>query len=179
VPDQTALSEDQTRAAFAALRAEALPEVRGPGVDVVRHTVRRRRKTAAVTSAFVVAGLVAGGFAVASHVAGGSDPVPLLAAPADEQPDALARARQADEALTQGDSFAGGSGPAVARLDLSQVAVQPSTYTVEVACIGSGSATFTLSVGEASVHEPVTCAATPHKTTLRLTAPDGGPSMSV
>lgn len=52
------LTEDETREAFARLRADELPRVSGPGTALMHRTVRRRRATtiaAAVSTAFAVA----------------------------------------------------------------------------------------------------------------------------
>ncbi len=62
------LTEEQTRRAFALLRAESLAHMRPPGAEEAQRTVRRRRRTGIAAVAASVLIMVAGGATVANLV---------------------------------------------------------------------------------------------------------------
>ncbi|WP_305784539.1 hypothetical protein [Symbioplanes lichenis] len=129
-------------------RASALAEVRPPGADQVRRTVRRRRGVAAVAGVTAAVVLLAGGIALAR---GPQEPPPATPAPSDSEffppeptidPTTQARYDRASDALgdrrlePNSDSTAGvvsGSfGSGTARL-------APGEYRLYVFCFGEGS----------------------------------------
>ncbi|MEU4441568.1 hypothetical protein [Micromonospora chalcea] len=62
------ITEEQTRNAFALMRAETLTHIRPPGTAAAQRTVRNRRRTGIAALAAGVGIVVAGGFAV-THLA--------------------------------------------------------------------------------------------------------------
>ncbi|SCL16275.1 hypothetical protein GA0070624_0975 [Micromonospora rhizosphaerae] len=90
------LTEEQTREAFALLRAEALTHIRPPGAAEALRAVRRRRRTGVAAVAAGVGLAVAGGAAVANLVdADRSAPPPAAASPSPS-PSALSAAQLDD-----------------------------------------------------------------------------------
>ncbi|MFC4149051.1 hypothetical protein ACFO0M_22600 [Micromonospora mangrovi] len=81
------LTEEQTRAAFALLRAESLTHIRTPGTAEALRTVRRRRRAGIATAAAGVALALAGSAGVASLVGGDrSAPPPVSSTPSTSPP---------------------------------------------------------------------------------------------
>lgn len=88
------LTEEQTRAAFALMRAEDLTYIRPPGSAEALRAVRRRRRTSAAAVAAGVVLAVLGGVTVAALI--GTDRVALPPATPSPSPSALSKA-QLDE----------------------------------------------------------------------------------
>ncbi|GAA3344061.1 hypothetical protein GCM10020358_45750 [Amorphoplanes nipponensis] len=151
------LTEEQTRAAFADLRAADLTFIRPPGSAEALRTVRRRRR-AGVVAAAAGAGLVlAGSATVAARVdpdrAAPAAPSPAPSALSDAELDRLSEAAAAALGLTTVDNkkrrsqglpriVSSNHGPlrggdqGVA--GVSSGTNQTGVYVVEVVCVGTG-----------------------------------------
>lgn len=142
------LTEDETREAFARLRADELPRVSGTGTALMHRTVRRRRATtiaAAVSTAFAVAGgaAVAVGAATPEPAA---PPAPAAPDPVSTEPDLVRLGEQASRALdvvVTGDYRAEASGPLTKGIQDAHEATMPAgRYRLAAACVGAGKARF-------------------------------------
>lgn len=94
------LTEEQTRAALAGLRAETLPLIQPPGSAAAARTVRRRRRTGVATVALgVVSAIAAGAFVVQIAGRTSQPPPPGAATPSLSPSPAPAPPRLSDEEL--------------------------------------------------------------------------------
>jgi hypothetical protein len=123
---------DQLDELFADLRTQALPQVRPPGAEAARHTVRRRRRRTRTAAAVVLA--VAGGVVTAGLLIGGEHRVQ----PAERTKGLVETAKRAlDKQLpyVAGRPMSGGveTGGAVTFADLA-----PGRYMLAVTCAGPG-----------------------------------------
>lgn len=151
------LTEEQTRAAFALMRAEDLTYIRPPGSAEALRAVRRRRRTRAAVVAAGVVIAVAGGATVAALV--DTDRTALPPATPSPSPSALPRAQLNElgdaAAIALGvryDSkkrklagepqiFSGSSGPIRDYIGVAQEASGAKKYgdfVFEVLCLGEG-----------------------------------------
>jgi hypothetical protein len=141
------LTDDETRAAFAQLRADELPRVAGPGSAAARRTVRRRRVTVAVAVTTVLA---AAGTAAVLAVAGVTGPAPSTLGTSDHPvptgPDLVRLGEQAARTLAAevpGDPALGGSGPMTSiGLDAEDGVLEAGRYRLTATCLGAGTARF-------------------------------------
>jgi hypothetical protein len=158
------LTEDQTRSAFAQLRAAEIASVSAPGTAAAHRTVRRRRAARVATVAGCVAAVLAGGVALANNLTGGG----ANSQPADPQAvDVVRLGRLANAALTAAEperttrQIFGGSGPLDSAIhDVDETGGSLPAYQVLVTCMGEGSMNVTLTVGTNSASDGVACGRT-------------------
>lgn len=160
------LSEEETRAAFAELRATELVHVRPPGTQAVRTTVRRRRTTRVVTVAGCAALAVAGGaIAAANMLPRQSAPAPMIGAqPSVEPTDALGWAQLADDALGEGVGRPKWLAHALSPIDTVThdvaYAGTHSAYNLTITCAGAGTVHVKVAVGTHAAEADLACGAT-------------------
>ncbi|MBB5873616.1 hypothetical protein F4553_007050 [Allocatelliglobosispora scoriae] len=157
------LSEDDTRSAFADVRAAELSLVRPPGTAAAHRTVRRRRTTAALT----VAGCAALVLGAASLGIGGlgDDGETPGAPPSGEAVNLTALAEIARAALPLDDEerervVNSSSGPLDADIRNTDDAGRATTYQLLITCVGAGSIHFQLAAGANRIEEEIDCGAT-------------------
>jgi hypothetical protein len=175
VPEQL-LSDEETRAAFADLRATALADVKAPGPGVARRALRRRRAlTSAAAGVAVVA--VAGGVAAVAWSAGGS--------PAPTPGVADAASTPARPSLPVPAGAEGGRLSAIARDSLDEPYTMKTTtvgtgvYRYVVVCSGKGTGTATLTTGGKTATGTVTCATPPATSTVELDVTEAGADLTL
>lgn len=153
------LSEEETRAAFGALRAQELGQVRAPGVQAAHRTVRRRQAVRAVSIAGAVAVVAGGGFLLGQTIH--TSPSTPAAQPGLEQPDQQAMgviARDLIGLSTQTpDMISNSWGPLDTSIRDDDEAADFSAYTLKVACAGGGLIHVKLAVGSTSSAADATC----------------------
>jgi hypothetical protein len=168
------LSDDQTRAAFADLRATALTDVKAPGPGAARRALRHRRAlTSAAAGVAVVA--VAGGVAAVSWSTGGS-PAPVVAgaAPTPARPSLGVPAGAEGARLS-----------AIARDSLAEPYTLTSTnvpagrHRYVVVCSGKGTGTATLTAAGKSATGAVSCETPPAKSTVELDVTEAGADLTL
>src|SRR4051812_36864221 len=167
------LSDEDTRTAFAELRASELAGVRPPGTDSIRRTVRRRTAARVVAAVGCAALAIAGGAVVAADVLApapnavgqgvGSRSRPTER-PTAVPTDALGWGRLADAALRWTPDeprwFAHSFGPADAsNHGVSYVGAYPA-YTMTVACAGAGTVHVRIAADTHAAFADVACGAT-------------------
>jgi hypothetical protein len=129
---------DQLEALFADLRAETLPQVRPPGIEAARHTVRRRRTTRTVATAAVAVAVAGGLVATAAPPA----TVRHQDSPAGQMRELAGVAKRAlDDQLPR---LAGRqqSGTVEEVTTLTFPGIEPGEYTLALACAGPGQITI-------------------------------------
>jgi hypothetical protein len=169
VPEQL-LSDDETRAAFADLRATALADVKAPGPGVARRAVRRRRHlTSAGAGLTVVA--VAGG--VAAAFAGGPSTAPPTA------PSQTAAAVSAPAAAEAGRLQASAPNATEKPFTVFEKTVDAGLHRYTVLCSGTGSGTATLTAAGRTATATVTCATPPARSTIELEVAEHGAELTL
>jgi hypothetical protein len=193
MPEQ--LSDQQTRSAFAELRAGELGRLSPPGTAAARHTLRRRRRATAAAVGLAVLG-TAGGIQMVRAVgdADAGRPTPPVAGPATTVTtgppatvgESLRRARIAQQAVSvdpEAKRLMGSIGTLQSgRFDRNSRGIDPGRYVIRVACVGSGSMTVAVRVAPAEkifdagdlVRGRITCTAQPDQTPLAFDVPAPG-----
>ncbi len=165
MPDHlTELSEEETRAAFVALRDATITEVRPPGAVAARSALRRRRTVTSMAAGLAVAGIAVLGVAAGGALKTGRAPVPPIATAANDQQPVAASTSTTGEKLY-----------AVARDELTDpfetwmMPAEPGTYRFTLFCSGTGGGRVTLTAGSRSATAPVTCSDPPTGSSVELT----------
>jgi hypothetical protein len=183
MPEQ--LNDQQTRNAFAELRAGELARLRPPGTAAARHTVRRRRRATALAVGLAVLG-VAGGVGVVRAAgdtgpptAPGDVPVPTVdPTPTPTVGESLRLAEAARRAVSvdpEDKRLMGSMGTLDSgRFDRNVDGITPGRYVIRVACAGSGAMYVAVKVAPADkisdapdlLRWRFTCAENPSQTPL-------------
>jgi hypothetical protein len=141
------LTDDHIEDLFADLRSAEMGQVRPPGVAAARTTVRRRRMTTAVAAGLALVA-VAGGIAAAGLSRAAVDQHDLSASVLDEQI-ATATRLVTDGAQSNYTLYTGSMGASrSSSVDLAVV-----TYTMRIACVGTGSVTVALQQDDPDVED--------------------------
>jgi hypothetical protein len=165
VPDM--LTEDETRQAFARMRANELTRLAGPGSAAAHRTVRRRRATTITVAAVTIGLALAGG----SVVLVGADP-PQPAPPAPGVPDTVStgpdlirlgeEASRALDTAVPGDYFFDGSGLLTSTvLDADPGTLPAGRIRLTATCVGAGNARFEIIQNRDAEGFDVICDGTP------------------
>ena len=168
------LSPDETRDAFADLRATLLPEVKAPGPGAARRALRRRRTLTSAAAGVAVAA-VAGGVAVA--FAGGPAPAP--------PPSVVAEPAPVTPSLDVPAAAEGGRLQSIARASLEEPYTLTTTTVAKgvqryvVICSGTGSGTATLTAAGQTATGTVTCATPPATSSLELDVTKAGADLTL
>jgi outer membrane lipoprotein SlyB len=133
---------DQLEEMFAELRTQTVPQVRPPGAEAARRTVRQRR---ARTRTTVLAGAVLVMIAGAAIGVGRSQLLGDPAGPSAKELNRMAtQARKVVEQDVQQPSVLADQGPVRANYTRTH-AVQAGSFLFDASCIGSGELTFVIS----------------------------------
>jgi hypothetical protein len=169
------LTDDHIEDLFADLRTAEMHRVRPPGVAAARTTVRRRRMTTAVAAAIAMVA-VAGGIAAAGLSRTAGDQHDLPASALDEQ---IATAtRLVSDGV--GSTYTLHTGSIGANRS-SSVDLAAVSYTMRIACVGTGSLTVAMEQDNPDVENApsifvgrhtVPCTANGHLTELPFTVRD-------
>lgn len=170
-------------------RTDAMRDVRPPGTDEVRRTVRRRRGSAAVTGAAAAVAAMAAGFALAAPPPAGDSSVagePSATAsdfPVMPAPDAAVQQRMEAAWTALGDREAtpwvmATNGGVTADYENHVNDIPAGTYDLLVNCVGAGTVDAVVKAGDAGdvklAAGTVTCADQPTAARLTVNQPVDG-----
>jgi hypothetical protein len=160
------LSEDETRAAFANLRAETLPRVHVPGAGAVRRTVRRRHRAVTVAAGVAVAA-VAGGVVTtiadrpsSTALAPPTAPSPEPVGPSLVLPPGARTGLYASPPAGSDESF-----------DLTLRDHRPGPRRFVILCSGAGAGQATLTAGDVQTTAQVNCGVPPMSREIDIDVP--------
>jgi hypothetical protein len=168
------LSPEETRDAFADLRAALLPEVKAPGPGAARRALRRRRRMISAAAGVAVVA-VAGG--VAAALAGGPAPAP--------PPSVVAEPAPVTPSLDVPAAAEGGRLRSITRAALDEpyslttTTVAKGVQRYVVVCSGKGSGTATLTAAGKTATGTVTCATPPATSTIELDVTAAGADLTL
>ncbi|MEV6299221.1 hypothetical protein AB0M02_07430 [Actinoplanes sp. NPDC051861] len=126
---------------FADLRADAVLEIRPPGVAAARRTVRRRRTTTAVASGCAVILAIAAGFALTSRPSDQRQ-TPVVAATSAAPADPVTVAQRKLAETSTGTTVVDVASPVIKDYEREQKKHYLGNLTLRLACAGQGRITF-------------------------------------
>jgi hypothetical protein len=150
------LAEEQTRAAFAQLRADEMGRLIPPGAAGVRRTVRRRRAVRAASGVLAAAVLAVAALAGLNAI----QPAP------DRRPPVLSGPQLDDLAAQAGTVLNSGDNQTIIRSEsrvtdmfsnTHAIEADSADYQLQVSCVGTGHLALTFRVGADDLDADVTC----------------------